>query len=142
MASAERFLIDKSAHERLSRQSDVLDTWRDVLLQGRIGISWPTEIEILYSSRSAREYAEVKGTLADLYTWVGEPDDVGRLVLGLQEKLCGKGLRRSAGAVDPLVSVIAEANQLTVLHYDRDFETIASITGQPTRWLAQPGGLD
>jgi hypothetical protein len=25
------------------------------------------------------------------------------------------------------------------MHYDRDFDLIAAVTGQPTRWIINPG---
>jgi hypothetical protein len=28
---------------------------------------------------------------------------------------------------------------LEILHYDRDFDTIARYTEQPTRWIVPPG---
>ncbi len=30
---------------------------------------------------------------------------------------------------------------MPVLHYDADFDVIAEITGQPTRWIAPRGSL-
>jgi predicted nucleic acid-binding protein len=39
------------------------------------------------------------------------------------------------------IAAAAEAAGLTVLHYDEDFDRIAEVTGQPTRWLADRGGL-
>jgi hypothetical protein len=30
----------------------------------------------------------------------------------------------------------------SVLHYDADFELIASITGQPTDWVVPRGSID
>ncbi|MGV9995040.1 hypothetical protein [Streptomyces sp. NPDC003374] len=55
--------------------------------------------------------------------------------------LTDKGPHRSAGAVGLLVAATAELRGLTVPHYDTDFETIASVTGQPTQWPAPPGSL-
>lgn len=59
-----------------------------------------------------------------------------------------KGEHRSAGPVDLLVAAAAEEAELTLLHYDRDFETIARTTGQPVRMIesqavtpARPHGL-
>lgn len=46
-----------------------------------------------------------------------------------------KGEHRSAGPVDLLVAAAAEEAELTLLHYDRDFETIARTTGQPVRMI-------
>jgi predicted nucleic acid-binding protein len=42
---------------------------------------------------------------------------------------------------DLLVAAAAEAAEVPVLHYDRDFETIAEVTGQPLRALAPLGSL-
>jgi len=36
---------------------------------------------------------------------------------------------------------VAARNGLTVVHYDRDYEIIASVTGQPTRWAAARGTI-
>ena len=41
---------------------------------------------------------------------------------------------RSAGPVDLVVAATAELHDLTLLHHDHDFDVIASVTGQATRW--------
>jgi predicted nucleic acid-binding protein len=43
--------------------------------------------------------------------------------------------------VDLLIAAAAESAGMALLHYDADFETIAAITGQPTRWIAPRGSL-
>jgi len=40
-----------------------------------------------------------------------------------------------------LIAAAAELAELPVLHYDRDFELIAEVTGQPVRALAPLGSL-
>ena len=42
---------------------------------------------------------------------------------------------------DLLIAAAAELAELPVLHYDRDFELIAEVTGQPVRALAPLGSL-
>ena len=42
---------------------------------------------------------------------------------------------------DLLIAAAAESADMTVLHYDADFETIAAVTGQPTHWVAPLGSL-
>ena len=44
--------------------------------------------------------------------------------------------------VDLLTAAIAEHYVATILHYDSDFEKIAAITGQPTRWVVARGTID
>lgn len=39
------------------------------------------------------------------------------------------------------IAVAAETAGAAVLHYDEDYERIARITGQPTRWLVPRGTL-
>ena len=42
---------------------------------------------------------------------------------------------------DLLVAAAAERAELPVLHYDRHFELIAEVTGQPVRAIAPLGSL-
>ena len=50
-----------------------------------------------------------------------------------------RAIRSSEDAfVDLLVAAVAEVNDATVLHHDHDFERIAAVTGQPTRWVDGP----
>jgi hypothetical protein len=41
-----------------------------------------------------------------------------------------------------VVSAVAEATSLTLLHYDVDFDLIASVTGQSSQWIVQRGSID
>jgi len=52
----------------------------------------------------------------------------------VQGELTNKSQHRSAGPVDLVVAATAELHGLTLLHHDRDFGVIASVTGQPVRW--------
>nr|QBF29323.1 ribonuclease [Streptomyces achromogenes subsp. streptozoticus] len=63
------------------------------------------------------------------------PDGVYRRARVVQELLTAKGEHRSAGPVDLLVAAAAEEAGLTLLHHDRDVETIARTTGQPVRMI-------
>jgi predicted nucleic acid-binding protein len=43
---------------------------------------------------------------------------------------------------DLLIAAAAERVQLTVPHDDRDFEYIATITGQTHQWIVPAGAID
>jgi predicted nucleic acid-binding protein len=43
---------------------------------------------------------------------------------------------------DLLIAATAEKAGLTVLHYDRDYDRIAEVTGQPTEWVVEAGAAD
>jgi predicted nucleic acid-binding protein len=53
----------------------------------------------------------------------------------------GGAQQRSVGHQDLLIAAAAEAREVELLHYDEDFDRIAAITGQPTRWIAPRGSL-
>jgi hypothetical protein len=63
--------------------------------------------------------------------------------LWVYEQLSARGgaFHRSVKHPDLLIAAAAEAADVGVLHYDEDYDRIAAITGQPTRWLAPKGTL-
>ena len=48
---------------------------------------------------------------------------------------------RSVPVPDLLIAAAAELAELPVLHYDRHFEIIAAVTGQPVHAIAPLGSL-
>ena len=120
------YLVDTSALARvLLRQAT--EEWEQRMGAGLIALCDLTELETLYSARSAKDREAILERL-NQFTWCPMPD-------GIQRELTAKGEHRSAGAVDLLVAAAAEEAGLTLLHYDRDFETIARTTGQPVRMI-------
>ncbi|MEV0278283.1 PIN domain nuclease [Streptomyces sp. NPDC050610] len=119
-----------------------MEKWAPVLRQGRIGMCAPTEAELLFSARSTDQYERIHEGFGALYAWRGVPDDAWARVHELQSGLARAGCHRSAGIVDLLVAVTALHHRLTLLHYDRDFETVAEHTGLRTQWVAEPGAVD
>jgi len=110
--------------------------------EGRISICDPTQAELLFSARSAEQYRAMSSGIRRMYTRRCVPDEAWERIHDLQGRLADGGCHRSAGVVDLLVAVTAQHHQLTVLHYDRDFETIAKHTDLKTHWLAEPGSID
>lgn len=52
--------------------------------------------------------------------------------LEVQQLLADRGQHRAPAIPDLLIAATAELSGLTVVHLDKDFELIATITGQPT----------
>lgn len=59
--------------------------------------------------------------------------------VAVQDALAERSQQRGAKIVDLLIAAAAEAAGLVVLHYDRDFDLIAGITGQTTEWIVPAG---
>jgi hypothetical protein len=55
--------------------------------------------------------------------------------LEVQGLLAARSQHRVVPLPDLLVAACAERSGLTVLHYNRDYEQIAEITGQPMQWV-------
>ncbi|MBC9717681.1 PIN domain nuclease [Streptomyces sp. TRM66268-LWL] len=134
------YLIDTSALVRILRRP-ARETWEKPLEEGIIARCPVTELEFLYSAKSAEDRAELVADLDALFGWTPVDDRAFSRAWDVQRELADQGKHRSAGAVDLVLAATAELQGLTVLHYDRDFETIASVTGQQTQWLMPPGTI-
>jgi predicted nucleic acid-binding protein len=98
-------------------------------------------LELLYSARRPSEYERLAYDLGRLPKL---PIDrhVERLALSTQATLAARSQHRGPTAIDLLIAAVAEANDAVLLHYDRHFDAIARVTGQPMEWLAPRGSLD
>ncbi|WP_406176594.1 PIN domain nuclease [Streptomyces canus] len=128
------YLVDTSALARVLLRQTTTE-WDDRIGAGLVAICDITELEVLYSARSAADRTRLKAALDAHYVWCPMPDGIYRRSRIVQEQLTTKGEHRSAGPVDLLVAAAAEEAGLTLLHFDRDFETIARTTGQPVRMI-------
>jgi predicted nucleic acid-binding protein len=135
------YLVDTSAAARILHYPAIREAWEKHLAAGVVAICDPVELELLYSARSLADRLNVQETLRGLFAWTVTPERAWTRAHVVQQLLTEQGAHRSAGVVDLLVAATAEQDRLVLLHYDRDFETIARATGQPTAWVAEPGGI-
>ncbi len=61
--------------------------------------------------------------------------------LEIQALLAERSQHRGVSVPDLLIAACAERAGLVVLHYDADFDRIARVTGQPTRWVVPRGSV-
>jgi len=136
------WLIDKSALVRLDRSADA-DEWAARIQRGLVRITALTRLEVGYSARSGADARDGLRTapLAAMPVEYLTPAIEDR-ALDVQLLLADRGRHRSVSIPDLIVAATAELTGLTVLHYDRDFETVASVTGQPTEWVVPRGSVD
>jgi predicted nucleic acid-binding protein len=137
-----QFLVDTSALVRLLRQANVQADWAQQVNAGLVATCAITELELLYTARSKSDREEQSELIREIFTWVVMPDRIYARAFEVQTSLAERGSLRSAGPVDLLLAATAEAHGLIVLHYDADFLQVAEVTGQPVRWLAEPGTID
>ncbi len=135
-----RWLIDKSALARIRKQS-VSDVLVPRIDAGMVGCCIVTELEVGFSARSISDHDAIIRLLERLVPIV-QPVRAEQIARDTQRQLVESGRHRSAGVADLLVAATAAAAGLTVLHYDRDFEVIASVTGQQVEWVVPAGSAD
>jgi predicted nucleic acid-binding protein len=129
------WIIDKSALVRLSLSVDATE-WANRIARGLVRIATVTRLEVGFSARSGAGLREAMGRppLSSLLVEYLTPAIEDRAV-EVQTLLADRGLHRAPAVPDLMVAAAAELAGLTVLHLDKDFETIASVTGQPVERL-------
>ncbi|WP_306364719.1 PIN domain nuclease [Nocardia sp. CC227C] len=138
--SAELYLLDKSALARWPKPAvaPVLD---ELSSRGLLAVCGAVEYEVLFSVRRSSELDLVRSMLQG-FGWLTMPDEVWDRVNEVQIQLIRSGNDRAISLADLLIAATAERHGHTVLHYDGDFDIIATITRQPTRWVVPPGTAD
>jgi predicted nucleic acid-binding protein len=129
-----QFLIDTSALARFMRPAADTYGWDQAVAAGLIAVCPITELEFFYSARSAKDREQAIDDLREAFGWVPVHDRAYARAWEVQGQLTVVGQHRRAGPVDLVVAATAELFGLTLLHHDRDFATIAGVTGQYLRW--------
>jgi len=132
------YLADTSAWHR---SAAVFDRWSELVARGDVAMSPPVMLEVLFSARSARDALALRSQLASL-PQLPLDERAAPAALTTQAALTERAQHRGPRPMDLLIAAIAEVNGATLLHYDRHFDTIARVTGQPMEWLARRGSLD
>jgi len=134
------YLADTSVFARLSKPG-VSAAFAPMVAKAQVAICSPVAFELGYSARNAEDHQALSDRLpAFPMAQVTEADL--RRALDVQALLAARALHRALSLVDGLVAAIAEARELTVLHYDADFELVAEITGQRQLWIVARGTAD
>ncbi len=130
------WLIDKSALVRLAKSPDAHE-WSGRIERGLVRISTVTRLEVGFSARSGADArlalrAAPVGAMPVAYLTPTVEDRA----VQVQLLLADAGQHRAPSIPDLIVAAVAEVSGLTVLHVDKDFDLIASVTGQPVERLA------
>ncbi|HZT96600.1 MAG TPA: PIN domain-containing protein [Chloroflexota bacterium] len=98
-----------------------------------------TDLEIGFSASNAGEWDRLQSNLARMQRVDLTPQVVDR-ARSLQRALASAGLK-GRKVPDLLIAASAELANLVLLHYDEDFELIASISGQQHQWVVPRGSV-
>jgi predicted nucleic acid-binding protein len=121
------FLLDTSALWHLFRTPGAPAPWEEYIAVGAFRICEPTRTEFLYSATGPAHRDDLAEDIDALAGAAPVPKHGWRWVDTAQYKLTQSGQHRAAGAIDLLVCATAVHHDLTVLHADNDFRTVAAV---------------
>ncbi len=131
-------VVETSVFTRMHRQSireRILTIAAEDLARSSV-----TDLEIGHSARNAAEWDE-NAEMLGAFTELQLSHDVVDRARQVQRLLAERGLR-GRKVPDLLIAATAELADASVLHYDKDFEIIASVTGQQHDWVVPAGSVD
>lgn len=133
-------LADTSVLHRVGRSPEVASIVSRLRAEGRLWTCDIVTLELGYSARHQREWLAIRAVQSRLRQ---APDSHlhSRRAIEVQGRLAAVGHHRVA-IPDLLIAAAAEAAEVPVLHYDGDYDLIASVTGQEVAWVVEPGSID
>jgi predicted nucleic acid-binding protein len=134
------FLADTSAVARIA-QPPIGARLRPLMEAGLVARCTITDLEAGVSARSGPDWRRTRSARSS-WPQVTIDQTVLERALQVQGELADQGPHRTVKIGDLVIAAAAEHAELVVLHYDRDFERIASVTEQPTEWVAPAGAAD
>jgi predicted nucleic acid-binding protein len=135
-----RYLADKSVWARLTKPA-VKAAVEPRVDRGLVGTCPIIDLEILYSTRTGSEHDHFHAQRA-AFEYFPMTDEIAQRAIEVQGLLAQRAQHRSVSIPDLLIAATAERYALTVLHYDGDYDRIATVTGQATEWVVPPGTAD
>jgi len=131
-------LLDTSVLKRLGRP-EVRSVVEPLAAAGQLGRPRICDLEVGYSARNADEWDRLVGAL-DAFDRV--ETTAAHLSRALQvQRLLAQRSQRGRKIPDLLIAAAAEQLNVAVLHYDADFDVIASLTGQRCQWVVPAGSV-
>ena len=140
MALIAHYIIDTSAAARM-RHPQVAQVIGPLIEAGRVATTASLDAEALYSARSPGEYEQLWSDRRRAYEDMPTNDEDWQTALAAQHALARVGKHRAVGVADLLTAALAAAHGLTVLHYDADFETAATVLAFDHQWVRPRGSV-
>lgn len=140
MAAVATLLADTSALARL-RHATVAAAMSPLIEAGLVATCAVIDLELAWATRTGTEFDQLRADRDAGYEWLPTLDEDWRRALDVQGTLWHTGRVRAVGFPDLLVAAVAEREQVTLLHYDSDFDMITEVTGQATQWIVPRGSV-
>jgi predicted nucleic acid-binding protein len=140
MALIARHLIDTSAAARMTNR-DVASRLAPLIEAGLVATTAQLDAEALYSARNPADYEHLWSDRRLAFEYLPTNDEHWQTALGAQRQLASTGRHRAVGMADLLIATLANAHDLTLIHYDADFEIAAEVLPFRHRWVLERGTI-
>jgi predicted nucleic acid-binding protein len=133
-------LADTSAWTSRHRDEVVRVDFDRRVMRGEIATCPPVVMELLWSARARADFEDTVSRMSALPRFEADRPAWDR-AFAVWRELVRRGRHRQARQPDLLIAAVGELAGLAVCHYDRHFDVIAEVTGQPVRAIAPLGTL-
>jgi predicted nucleic acid-binding protein len=133
------YLLDTSVLKRLGIRP-VRALVEPLATAGHLGRASISDLEVGSSARNSQEWDDLMGAL-DAFEQIATTEGHLRRALQVQRLLAERS-QRGRKIPDLLIAAAAEELDVAVLHYDSEFDLIASVTGQRCQWVVPAGSVD
>lgn len=133
------YLADTSVFV-LQARPQVRRRFADLLAQGRLAACQMTSLEYLNNASDPNGYELLWDALHGM-RWIDVTAQAMDRALEVHRRLATQSQHRHFRLPDLIIAATAELAEVTVLHYDADYDRIARITGQPVEWVVEKGSL-
>lgn len=134
------YLADKSAMVRFLTKPSVEERLTPLIDQGIVATCGIVDLEVLYSARNIDDYDRMRLARSGLPR-VPITEDVINQALALQRRLAEIGKHRRPIPDLIIAAAALLAPDVTVLHYDADFDIIAEVCELRHEWIVPQGSL-
>ena len=130
-------LAGKSALEQRRHSAEARLVLETLLVENLLASCHVIALEVLYSARNLRDYEMLQRDIAAI-RWIPVSEPVMDRTMEVQYLLAKRGQHRIS-LPDLMIAAAAEVVDAVLLHYDSDFDRIAAVTGQATKWIVPRG---
>jgi len=134
------YLADTSVYVLQGRHPQVRRRFETLLVEGRLAACQMTALEYLNNAPDPKGYEILYGALRG-QRWLDVTAEAMDRAMQVHRTMAKTSQHRHFRLPDLIIAATAELHHATVLHYDADYDRIASITGQPVEWIAPKGSL-
>lgn len=131
------YLVDTSALARLAKP-EVAIRLAPLIESGLVARCTVIDLEAGFSASSPAAHRAMRRERG-AWALVAMAQPMLDRAVEVQDALAVRSQQRGAKIADLLIAAAAETAELVVLHYNHDFDLIATVTGQRVEWIVPAG---